>query len=132
MFRKICNYAAILSLSLVFTNSAVFANYPLLNTKKTKSVKVAENKRFSRYSTNIPNNEYHSYSVRAGSGKKSTVTIRTPLGVSVKIKTPSGEIKTYSENRFYRIELLSAGDYTIELSSNTVTSYSLEVLNRNV
>lgn len=130
MFRKICNYAAILSLSLVFTGSAVFANYPLPNKNKTKSVKVAENKKFSFFNTIISNGENHSYSVKVESGKTSTIFIRTPVGVNVKVKTPTGETKTYSQNKFFEIKLHNEGTYEIEVEANSISRYSMEVFNK--
>lgn len=128
MFRKFCNYAAILSLTLVFTGSAVFANYPLPS--KNKTFKVAENKKFSFYHTNIAGAESHTYKITVEPDKTSRIIIRTPEGVSVKIKTASGETKTYSENKFFDIKLLAQGEYEIEIDSLSVSQYKMEIFNK--
>ena len=128
MFRKLCNYAAILSLSLVFTGSSVLAKSPSSKVNKMKTTNVSGNKKFNYYQKLITVGEDHSYKITVDQGKTAKILVKTPIGVSVKVKTPVGETKTYEENKAFEINISEAGVYEVILGTSTLSRYSMDVV----
>lgn len=129
MFSKIRNYLAVLSLSLMVGGSAL-ATTPVISTEKNEEIRVDETKSVNLYNAFILGGTKHSYTVKVDANKPVRVKFKGAQPTKLKVTTPSGEIKTFSQDKFFEIRLNSAGEYVIELESLSISQYSLEVFNR--
>ena len=129
MFRKISNYFAVFSLSLVVFGSSVLAN-PVVSTEKNEEVRVDENKDFNFYNAIILSGTKRSYTVKVEAGKEVRVRFNGSRPVALSVKTPDGETKAYSQDKFFDVKLKGVGEYVLELDSTFISQYSLEVFNQ--
>jgi hypothetical protein len=120
MIKKICNYSAIILLSLVILAGAVSAN-----PHKYGPVKV-EGKSFSFYNKFLTVKNPQSYSLTVKEGQQTNVRIQSNEGVSVKLYLPGGEIKEYRDEKYFNLEFNAAGEYVIELNSASLSKYILK------
>lgn len=130
MFRKICNYFAVISLSLIVGGSALANPKTLSNPAETKEVVVDVDKGSSFYNEFLVSGGKHAYTVKVEAGKQVKIRIHSSRAASLKIQTPNGETKSYSQDKYFDINLLSEGEYVVELSSLFISQYSVEVFNR--
>jgi hypothetical protein len=128
MFRKISNYLAVLSLSVLVGGSALAG--PVGPTEKNEEVRVDETRNFNFYNEVIVSGGKHSYTVRVEAGKGVKVRFKGDKAATLKIKTPNGEVKSYSQDKFFELRLRGEGEYVIELESLFINQYSLEVFQR--
>src|SRR5215213_10148340 len=112
MIKNICNYSAIILLSLVVMAGAVSAS-----SHKLGPVKV-ENKAFSFFNKFLTSKTPQAYSVTVKEGQKTNVKISSKEGVSVKLYLPDGGIKEYKNEEFLDLQFHAAGEYVIELNSS--------------
>ncbi|MBX7174989.1 MAG: hypothetical protein K1X72_28690 [Pyrinomonadaceae bacterium] len=128
MFRKISNYFAVFSLSLMILGSSVLANPNSSTTgSKTKAVVVNVDKDSSFYNDFLTSGGKHTYTVKVD--KQTKIKIHSSRGLTLKVQTPNGETKTY-QDKYFDVNLLGEGEYTIEVSSIFISQYSLEVFNK--
>jgi hypothetical protein len=118
MLKKICNYSAIILLSLVVMTVAVAAN------PHTEPVKV-EGKDFSFHSKFLTANNPQAYGITVKDGQVTNVKIRSNEGVSIKIFMPDGVVKEYKNEKQYNLEFHAAGEYIIQLNSTVISKYTL-------
>ena len=123
MIKNICNYSAIILLSLVVLTSAAAAN------PHNGSVKV-ENTDSSFYSKFLTANNPQSYGITVKDGQVTNVKIRSNEGVSIKIYMPDGEVKEYKNEKQYQLEFRAAGEYVIQLNSTGISKYTLQTLSK--
>lgn len=129
MFRKISNYFAVFSLSLVVFGGSVLAN-PVVSTEKNEAVRVDENKDFNFYNGFILSGKKRSYTVKVEAGKEVRVRFNGSGPVALSVKTPDGETKSYSQDRFFEVTLRGTGEYVLEFDSTFISQYSLKVFNQ--
>ena len=120
MLKNICNYSAIILLSLVVLTSAASAN-----SHKFGPVKI-ESKEFSFFNKFVTVKKPQSYSVTIKEGEETNIKIRSNEGVSVKLYLPDGEVKEYKDEKYFNLEFHAAGEYVIELQSISVSKYTLQ------
>lgn len=131
MLRKICNYLAVIALSLAVTGNAALANSSVTNNKNGyKAVKVENDKAFHAYREFLRSGGKHSYTVKVEAGKDVLIKIKASNNVSLKIQTPDGQIKDNSAEKFFEIKLNTEGEYVVEIESLFVSQYSMEVLSK--
>lgn len=131
MLRKICNYLAVIALSLAVTGNAALANSSVTKNKNGyKAVKVENDKDFHAYREFLRSGGKHSYTVKVETGKEVVIKIKASNNVSLKIQTPDGQIKDNSAEKFFEIKLGTEGEYVVELESLFVSQYSMEVLSK--
>ena len=123
MIKNICNYSAIVLLTLVVMAGAVSAN------PHNGPVKV-ENKDFNYYSKFLTPKSPQSYGITVNDGQVTNVTIRSNEGVSIKIYMPDGEVKEYKNEKLFNLEFHAAGEYVIQLNSTGISKYSLQTLSK--
>lgn len=120
---------AVLSLSLAVTGSAL-AN-PTTNPKRpTKEVVVDVVKRSVSYTEIIPAGVKHAYTIKVEPGKQVRVKVRSGNDAELKIRTPTGESKTYGQDKVFDVKLLAEGEYVIEISSLFISQYSINIFNQ--
>jgi hypothetical protein len=122
MLKNICNYSAIILLSLVVLAGTAVAGK---NPHKAEPVKVNGQNKF--YNKIMTKESPQSYSVTVKEGQETAVKIHSKEGVSVRIHLPNGEIKEYSSEKYFNLEFHAAGEYVIELNSNIGAQYTLKV-----
>ena len=128
MFRKISNYFAVFSLSLMILGNSVLANPTTPSTaSKTKAVVVNTDKGSSFYNDFLTSGGKHTYTVKVD--KQAKIKIHSSKGLTLKVQTPNGETQTY-QDKYFDVNLLGEGEYTIEVSSIFISQYSLEVFNK--
>lgn len=127
MFRKICNYLAVIALSMVVAgNSAANSNVPTVKSKvKSFSTDVSKNQNF--YSEHIAGGGRHSYSVKVEAGKQVKIKIHAENNVMLKITSPDGSVKTASADKFFEVALKAEGSYVVEIESAYNSLYTLEM-----
>jgi hypothetical protein len=130
MLRKVCNYLAVLALSLVVTGNAVVANAAVVKRNGAKTVKVENDKNFHFYQEFLRGGGAHSYSIKVKAGEEVKVSIKATRGVSLKIQAPSGQTTTTKSEKQFEVKLSAEGEYTINLESGNVSQYTLEVLSK--
>lgn len=128
MFRKICNYFAVFSLSLAVGGSAL-AN-PVVVPSKIKTVVIEKNNDFKTYTEVLGNGDKLSYNVKVEAGKEVRIKFNGSSAAKLKIQTPNGETQTYSQDKNFYITLHAEGEYVVELESITISQYTLKFLNR--
>lgn len=131
MFNKIGKYLAVLSLSLIVTGNSVLANPTTLPEKdKVETIRVDENKPVDFYTKILAGGDRHAYNIKVEAGKVVKLKVRANSGVGIKVQTPTGEIASYSQDKYFEVTIRTEGEYTVELESNVVSQYSLQVYNR--
>ena len=120
MLKNICNYSALLLLTLVVLAGAVSAN-----PHKYGPVKV-EGKASGFYNKFLTVKNPQSYSVSVKEGQETNVKIHSNEGVSVKLYLPNGEVREYKDEKYFNLEFHAAGDYVIELNSSSLSKYTLK------
>ncbi len=132
MLRKICNYLAVIALSIAVSGSSVLAN-PSVGKNKGgyKTVTVENDKDFHLYREFLRSNgAKHSYTVKVEAGNEVKIKINASNNVSLKIQAPDGQFSSSAAEKFFEIKLSNAGEYVIELESLFVSQYSMEVWNK--
>ena len=128
MFRTICNYLAVLSLSLIVGGSAL-AN-PLPTNTETMAIVVDETKNFSSYNVFLLTGRKSSYTVKVEAGKEVRLRYSGTSATTLKIQTPDGQIKSFPQDKYFDIILRAEGEYVVELESLFISQYSLKVFNK--
>jgi hypothetical protein len=123
MIKNICNYSAIILLSLVVMTSAVSAN------PHNGPVKI-ENRDSNFYSRFLTAKNPQSYGIEVKDGQVTSVKIRSNEGVSIKIYMPDGEVKEYKNEKQYNLEFHAAGEYVIQLKAPGIAKYTLQTLSK--
>jgi hypothetical protein len=121
MLKNICNYSAIMLLSLVVMAGAVSAN-----PHKYGPLKV-EDKAFNYFNKFLTSKTPQAYSLTVKEGQETDVKIHSNEGVSVKLYLPDGEVREYKNEKFLKLEFHAAGEYVIELNSSVISQYTLKV-----
>lgn len=131
MLRKICNYLAVIALSVAVTGSTVLAN-PSVGKNKgaSKTVTVENDKDFHLYKEFIASGGKHAYTVKVEAGKQVNIKVKASNNVLLKIQAPDGYFNSPDAEKFFEIKLANAGEYVIELESLYVSQYSIEVLSK--
>jgi hypothetical protein len=132
MLRKICNYLAVIALSISVAGSTVLAN-PSVGKNKGgyKTVTVENDKDFHLYKEYLRSGGgKHSYTVKVEAGKEVKIKINASNNISLKIQAPDGHFSSKQAEKFFEIKLLNAGEYVIELESIFLSQYSMEVLSK--
>jgi hypothetical protein len=130
MLRKICNYLAVIALSLLVGGNAVFANSSTVKGKtENKKIFVDDNKDFSFYNEFIRGNGKHSYTVKVGAGEEVKIKLHSSKSVALKIQSPDGQTQNNAAQRHFEVKLGSEGVYVIEFESLYLSQYSLEISN---
>jgi hypothetical protein len=124
MIKNICNYSAIILLTLVMTAGAVSAN-----THRFGPVKV-EDKPFSFFNKFLTSKTPQAYSVTVKEGQETNVKIKSKEGVAVKLYLPDGSVKEYRGEKFLDFTFHAAGEYVVELNSSEIAQYTLKVLTK--
>lgn len=131
MLRKICNYLAVIALSLVVAGNSVLAHSTVVKGKNdVKSFKVEENKDFHLYREFLRGGGTHSYTIKVNAGEEVKIKIHASNGVSLKIQTPNGQTKNNSAEKYFEVKLNAEGEYVVELESLFVSQYTMEVLSK--
>lgn len=131
MLRKICNYLAVIALTVGVAGSSVLANPSVGKNKGYKSVTVENDKDFHLYREYLRSNGgKHSYTVKVEAGREVKIKINASNSVSLKIQAPDGQFNSKQTEKFFEIKLSNAGEYVIELESLFVSQYSMEVRSR--
>lgn len=129
MFRKICNYMAVLSLSLAVTGSAL-AN-PTTDPKSPAKEVVVDVVKGGVFFTEIMTaGAKHAYTVKVEPGKQVRIKVRSDNKAALKVQIPGGESKTYGTDKFFDVKLLAEGEYVIEVSSLFISQYSIDIFNQ--
>jgi hypothetical protein len=123
MIKNICNYSAIILLSLVVMTGAVSAN------PHSGPIKI-ENTDSNFYSKFLTAKNPQSYGITVQDGQVTNVKIRSNEGVSIKIYMPDGEVKEYKNEKQYQLEFRAAGEYVIQLNSTGIAKYTLQTLSK--
>lgn len=128
MLRKICNYLAVVALTVAVSGSSVLAN-PSVGKNKggVKTVRVENDKDFHLYKEFLRSGGKHAYTVKVEAGKEVKIKVRASNNVSLKIQAPDGQFSSQEAEKFFEIKLTNAGEYVIELESIYVSQYSVEV-----
>lgn len=131
MLRKICNYLAVIALSVAVTGSSVLAN-PSVGKNKGgyKTVTVENDKDFHLYKEFLASGGKHAYTVKVEAGKELKIKVKSSNNVSLKIQAPDGQFNSPDAEKFFEINLATEGEYVIELESLFVSQYSMEVSSR--
>lgn len=130
MLRKICNYLAVIALSIAVAGSSVLAN-PSVGKNKGgyKTVTVENDKDFHLYKEFLRSGGKHAYTVKVEAGKEVKIKVKASNNVSLNIQAPDGQFNSRNAEKFFEIKLSNAGEYVIELESLYVSQYSMEVSN---
>lgn len=127
MIHKICNYLALLSLAFVLSGTSAAA-YP--NNPKTKSISVSNSKKFSFYHRILNAEEKDSYAVKVEEGKTLRILINANQDVALTVQSPDGSVKTYEANKYFKVKVLTPGEYVIGVQSSAFSMYKMEISNR--
>ena len=121
MIKNICNYSAIVLLTLVVMAGAVSANPHRYGPLKI------DDKAFNYFNKFVTRKTPQSYSITVKDGQATNVKINSKEGVSVKLYLPDGGVKEYRDEKFFNFEFHAAGEYVIELNSPVISQYTLKV-----
>jgi len=128
MLRKICNYLAVVALSLVVSGNAVLAGSTVGKDSKTvKSVKVVEEKDTHFYQAFLRTREKHSYTIKVKAGQKLKVKIHATESVALQIRTPGGQTQNSEAAKYFELKLDNEGEYVVEMQSPFFSQYMLEI-----
>lgn len=131
MLRKLCNYLAIIALSLfVGANSVLAGSNAVKDKTEYKKIFVDDDKDFSFYNELIRADGRHTYQIKVEAGKEVRIKIRSLDGIALKIQSPGGQITENEAERFFDVKLTAEGTYTVELASLYLSQYSMEVKSR--
>ncbi len=128
MLRKICNYLAVIALSISVAGGSVLAN-PSVGKNKGgyKTVTVENDKDFHLYKEFLRSGGKHAYTIKVEAGKAVTIKVKASNNVSLKIQAPDGQFNSDEAEKFFEIKLANAGEYVVELESLFVSQYSMEI-----
>jgi hypothetical protein len=125
MIHSIKRYAAFFVLLALAGAVPVFAN--TVNKKnETVVVDIQGKKSVPLISKAIGRKESHKYQISLQPGEKAVFRLRSDKGLSLKIQAANG-VKEVSNERFVQGVLSVAGDYEIEVSTNNLSLYTLEI-----
>jgi hypothetical protein len=131
MLRKICNYLAIIALSLIVTGNSVIAHPTVSKGKRdVKQITVDDDKDFNFYNEFLSGGSKHSYTIKVEAGKEVKLKVRASKSVALNIQAPSGQTTKNAAEKYFEVRLSAPGEYTVELEALAIAQYSLEVFNK--
>ena len=120
MLKNICNYSAIVLLSLVVLTGAASANSHQFGPEKI------DGQAYSFFNKFLGVKNPQSYSITLKEGEQTNIKIRSNEGVSVKLYLPDGEVKEFKSEKYFNLEFRAAGEYVVELHTVSLSKYTLE------
>jgi hypothetical protein len=129
MIHSIKRYVEFLVLVGLVSAVPVFANTAKSNStakNKTVVVDIKGKKSLPLISKAIGPSDSHKYQVSVEPGKKVFFKVRSDKPVSLKIQTSEG-VKAVTNEKYFEGVLSAAGDYVIEIISNDISVYTLEI-----
>ena len=125
MLKNICNYSALLLLSMVVLANSVSAGAVSKKSRGSELINV-ESKSYNYFNRFLSTGSPQSYKLTVKEGQETSVKIRSIEGVSIKLYLPGGEVKQYSEDKNFGLEFRAAGEYLIEVHSANFSKYTFK------